>query len=158
MSPQAKPEIMVQYRRETIEAAWDDVTSLSQRHYEEIASYPDIPLKPDYNGYIQLEEKGRALCYTARVGHELIGYAVYIVCTHLHYSTSLQAYGDLVYVAPEWRRGRVANNMLDVAEDELKQVGVDVLTYHVKLDHPVLGVLLKRRGHRAIETIFSKRL
>ena len=135
-----------------------------QRHWAEIAHYPDIPLDVDIAKY-ELSEKQETLrVYTARLNNGasspliLIGYALFFVGPNPHYKGSLQAVEDVLYVDPEQRKGRVGLDLIRYTEAELRREGVQAVYHHVKIYHPALGILLAKEGYDAIDTIWGKRL
>jgi GNAT superfamily N-acetyltransferase len=159
----------VTYQREPCAAIWDEVAPLLERHWHEVAHYQDIPLAVDRAAYERADAGGFLRCFTARlpalpqlVGDPrpgaLIGYAAYLVGPNWHYRMSLQAKQDVVFLAPEHRRGRVALRLLALADEQLKAEGIQAVYHHVKLAHPRLGRLLEHLGYEAVETIWAKRL
>lgn len=148
----------VVYQRERVHELWGEIPPLLREHYDEIASYPDIPLDPDVDFYCRLEDAGVLRCYTARESLEgLIGYAVFLVGPNPHYRTSLQARCDVVFVTPGQRRGRVGLGLLTHAHASLIAEGVQVIAHHVKRAHPQLGEVLARLGFEPLETNYMLR-
>lgn len=146
------------YQRERAHELWADIPPLLREHYDEIASYPDIPLDPDVDLYCRLEDAGVLRCYAARESLEgLIGYAVFLVGPNPHYRTSLQARCDVVFLTPGQRRGRLGLGLLRHAHAALIAEGVQVITHHVKHAHPALGAILARLGFEPLETNYMLR-
>ncbi|MGH2517811.1 MAG: hypothetical protein ACRDHP_19365, partial [Ktedonobacterales bacterium] len=52
----------------------NEMTPLLRSHYDEIAFYKDIPLDPDWDGYLRIQATGSLRVFTARAGDALIGY------------------------------------------------------------------------------------
>lgn len=148
----------VVFARELFASFYADAKPLLQKHWQEIATFLDIPLDPDEARYQEAEDSGALRIYTMREGEMLIGYAVFVVCTNAHYSGSLQAVQDIVFVDPDYRRGGTGLKLLRYAERELRLEDVEVIYHHVKLAHPRLGSLLERMGYSPNETIYAKRL
>lgn len=146
------------FQRESAETLWEEILPLLQKHYDEIAKYKDIELSPDVDLYNEIELKGKLRCYTVRKDLELIGYAVFLVHHHLHYSKSLQAVQDVVYLDPSHRGGRTGLKLLRYAEEQLKSEGVEIVMHHVKLEHPALGVLLEYMGYEKMEIIYARKI
>lgn len=133
------------YAEETLATALKDMKPLLVKHWHEIAWRQDkIPLDPDYTRYQQLEILKYLRIYTARKeSGELIGYALWIVTTLSHYKQTLCAANDIVYV-DEAHRGGVGVRLLQFSETELKKLGVQVMSLHIKkvLDwSPLAGAL-----------------
>jgi GNAT superfamily N-acetyltransferase len=148
----------VTFQRENLENFLDDARPLLERHWAEIAEYGDIALDPDVDRYQTLENAGCLRIYTLRLDHRLIGYAVFLLSAHLHYKSSTHAYGDVLFIDPEHRRGLLATRLIEYTETELRKDGVQVVHHHVKVQHPALGVVLGRMGYRHVEQNFQRRL
>lgn len=134
----------------------DEVQPLLAEHYDEIAHFKDIPLKPDFHRYQILENGGNLKIYTARDdAKKLIGYAIYIVNKNLHYSDSLQAVQDILFIR-KGNRG-TGGRLIKFADAELRKIGVQPIYQHVKLKQN-FGKLLERMGYEAVEIIYVKRL
>lgn len=151
-------EAPVSFCRERIADVIGEIKPLLQAHWEEIAHYPDIPLKPDYDRYMAAEYKGQLRIFTARKGHTLIGYAIYAVAHGMHYSNCLVAVQDVLYLDPAYRRGRVGWRLIEHADNVLQAEGVGVVVQHQKIAHPALGQLLERMGYEQQDIIWTRRL
>lgn len=148
----------VTFQREPIRALWAELWPLLVAHWEEIATWPDIPLDPDREAYAEADDAGLLRLYTARdAAGLLVGYAAYVVRTHLHYRHSKQAVQDVVYLRPECRRGRIGRQLLEYGDAQLAGEGVQVVYQHVKLTHN-FGPLLERLGYEHVENVYARRL
>lgn len=156
MNAQLKPQ--PQFARESSDTVINEIAPLLENHWAEIAHYPDIPVGVDYDAYLRIEAKGALRIYTIRVGIELVGYALFTVNHSLHYSSSLQARQDVLYLDPTYRRGRVGWKFIAWCDTQLKAEGVQVVHQHAKIAHPQLAVLLPRLGYEAVDVIWSRRL
>jgi len=145
----------MQYQRETVRDTYEEAKPLLVEHYLEIAHYQDIPLEPDYASYASLEDAGITRVYTARNEGELIGYAVFFVRKNIHYSSSLQAIQDIIYIHPKYR-GQ-GGRFIVWCDAQLKAEGVQVVYHHVKASHN-WGPLLERIGYQLIDHIYGRRL
>lgn len=143
--------------KEDVRAIWDELQPLLRAHYLEIAHYQDIELKPSKADYAALAEAGALRCYTGRIDAALVAYAVFFVRPNLHYSGSLQAYQDVLYLAPDKRRGLAGVRLIRYAEKCLAQDGVQVVHHHAKLKTD-FGRLLERIGYEPMDAIWVKRL
>lgn len=152
-------EMQVTFGREQAGSIFDEIKPLLRAHFEEIAHYKDIPLNPDYGRYFEAEHHGQLRIYTARYHGTLIGYAIYFVRPSLHYRDSLQAHQDILYLAPEHRRGGVGRGLIDHADGALRQEGVQVVIQHVKHKRELnFGPLLKRIGYEFMDELWTRRL
>lgn len=147
----------MQFARESIATVIDEIGPLLLAHWEEIAQYPDIPLNPDFDFYKASEMHGQLRIYTARHERELVGYAIYIVAPALHYSKSLQAKQDILFLKASYRHGRAGWRLIEFADDHLRTEGVQVVYQHVKAEHD-FGPLLERIGYTFCDKLYSRRL
>lgn len=150
----------VSMQPELIKPLWPELEPLLVRHKDEIAHYPDIALNVWKEKYEEAEASGLLRVFTARSVPEfqLIGYEIAWCGPNLHYRDSLQARQDVLYLAPEWRRGGLGQRLVRYADQRLKDFGAQVNYHHVKIAHPALGKLLERDGYEAVEIIYAKRL
>lgn len=145
--------------RESYVEAVGDVRPLFREHFEELATYQDVPLDPDFDLYRAGDDAGTLRIYTARtVDGGLVGYAIYWVRGHPHYRSTLWAVSDIILVRKEYRNAGLGNSLFDFVEKSLADEGVEVIYTMAKLAHPELSFLLEARGHARNEIIHAKRL
>lgn len=161
----AAAHIMSVYARETIADVLAEIKPLLEAHYREIAHFQDIALKPDYPRYAQAEERGTLRIFTARTSvpgamawhHKaLIGYAIYFVTPSLHYSDSVQAHQDILFVHSDFRRSTVGLRLIRHADEALAGEGVQIIYQHSKAAHSI-GPVLERQGYELVDEIYAKR-
>lgn len=146
----------MKFQMEKLCDSLEEAKPLLQQHWAEIAHYKDIPLNPDYDSYAKLEQLGRLRIYTARDDQQkLIGYAVYILDHALHYKQILVAKQDIVFVVPN-RRG-VGVFLLRYCDEDLKKIGVHMVSHHVKAAHN-WGKALEIMGYELQDLMYTKRL
>lgn len=146
------------YQRETFAEAYPDAKPLLEKHWAEISSNLDIALDVNVEAY-EASEKGDMLrVYTAREDGVMVGYVALFVHKGLHYQQSIQATQDVFYVDPDHRGKMLGVRLIKYVEGQLKGEGVQIITQHVKLKHPALGMLLERSGYTAVEKLFQKRI
>jgi GNAT superfamily N-acetyltransferase len=144
------------YSPERLDEARPELDALIVDHYREVAHYQDkIALAPMWKTYEALERSGELILMCCRKEGVLIGYACWFLKNHLHYADCLCAYNDVIYLAPEQRRGRVGLRLIDESEYLLKCLGVDRILWHVKPSHDWSPVL-KRKGYQLEELILGK--
>lgn len=148
---------MTTFQRETMQAVLREIEPLLQMHWEEIAHFKDICLAPDFGRYEAMERAGVLRIFTARRNGELIGYAVFMVCPSLHYRGSVQAAQDILFVAPQYRAGRVGVAFIMFCDDQLRDEGVQVSLQHVKAAHD-FGPMLVKLGYQLVDLIYARRL
>lgn len=145
------------FQREGIHTLWPEIWPLLIAHWQEIATWKDIPFDPNTEAYEALEQARMLYVFTARVDAELVGYAAYIVRTHLHYQSSTQAYQDVLYLAPEHRRGGTGRELIEFADQELAKEEVQVVYQHTKTAQD-FGPLLERIGYTLVEKVYARRV
>lgn len=146
----------MKFGKEPLQVIVDEGWDLFKKHYEEIAHFKEIPLNPDVASYLALEAAGRLQVFSARgEGNELVGYALFIVNKNLHYSSSLQASQDIIYIRPE-NRG-CGREFITYCDNQLKELGVEVSYHHVKVAHN-FGPMLEKLGYKAVDIIYGKKL
>ena len=134
----------------------EEAKPLLYKHWKEIAHYKDIELNPDYDFYLKAQVAGMMRSYSARDdGGKMIGYAVYFIKRHVHYSQTLWAQQDIIFFDPE-RRGQ-GLRFLAWCDEELRKVGVDIVSHHVKLAHD-FSRALERIGYEKQDIILTRRL
>lgn len=149
----------LQLQREKLADCWDEMVPLVRAHYHEVAHFQDIPLEPDKATYLAVEASGQFRFFTARVDGALIGYSAYFVRHNVHYAGSLQASEDVLFLAPEHRKGGLGREMIAYADDALRAEGVQVVMRHVKADPRLnFGRLLERVGYTLVDHIYARRL
>lgn len=150
---------MITYQQERYADVIDEMKPLLERHYEEVAAYKDrIKFNPDYAGYEAMDALGILDIFTARdtdANNALVGYCVSFVNAHPHYSDHVYAVNDVVYVDPDYRHGEVAPEMISRLEKRLEEMGVSVMTFHMKTYKP-FRTLMESLGFDEIESMYSK--
>lgn len=147
-----------QYAVETYDQVVGEIEDLIELHWREIAHWHDIPLKPDWEAYERMAAQGSLRIYTVRTAtSRMIGYAVFFVRHNVHYSTSLQAVQDILFLLPAHRGAAVGAGLIKYAEADLRALGVQVVYHHVKHAFD-FGPLLDRLGYERVEHIMARRL
>lgn len=148
----------VKIQRELFNQVVDEIKPLLEKHWKEVANYrDDIKLEPDWQRYEALENNGALLILTARRDDVLVGYSVFIISNHLHYTSCKVGANDILFLLPEERKGRVGMKLIMESEKVLKQVGVNRVIWHVKKE-PDFSPLLKHLGYEHEEIVMGKLL
>lgn len=145
-------------QRETFAETIEEMWPLLEKHYREISHYPDIELDPDIKRYLEHEANGTLRVFTVRKDCALIGYALFFIAYNMHYSKSLQAIQDVIYLDPASRGGKTGFRLLEYCEDQLTYEGVQVIYHHVKDKHPALGRILESMGYEITDHLYARRL
>jgi GNAT superfamily N-acetyltransferase len=148
----------IKFQRESLSSVRSEIIPLLEKHWEEIAVNRDkIKLNPDWEVYEALEVAGNLGIYTARLDGKLVGYFVVIAERHIHYKDHIFAANDIVYLDPDYRKGMVGARLMKFAEEDLRNIGVSVLTINTKVHKP-FDHLLERMGFTLKERVYSKYL
>ena len=134
-----------------------EMTPLLMAHKDEICLYEDFVFNPDWDLYKYLESNNTLRIFTARENGVLIGYAGYSVEHNLHYSDVLHASQDVLYLKPDRRGAMVGVKLIKYADEQLAQMGVKLVSHHVKVNND-FGPLLERMGYNLAEKIYERRL
>jgi GNAT superfamily N-acetyltransferase len=149
----------ITYQVETFDQVVEDIKPMIQHHYEEIATDKHVkPLDPDWGKYQAMEEAGVLRIFTARdhvepvlevpeVPPVLVGYFISVVSPGLHYQQTMMALNDIMYVAPGYRGSTVGYRLIKHAAEDLKNLGVHILTIHMKTDYPFRNLLIRLGFH-----------
>lgn len=141
---------------EKYDDCFEEVLPLLQDHYEEVAMYQDnIELNPDYSKYKELCDNGALHIVTARDEGELVGYFISIIVDHIHYKDHKYALNDIVFLKQHYRNQRSGVGLFQYAENALKDLGVSVITIHMKTKLP-FDALCKGLGYDYAERNYSK--
>ena len=146
----------MRYQQEFLAMVEDDIRPLIQRHWEDIALNKDkIKLNPDWDAYHTLEQAGVLKIFTAREGDLLVGYFVVIIQYNMHYKDHLFASNDVIFLHPDYRKGRTGIKLIQFAEKCLKEDGVSVLAINTKVHKP-FDNLMQFLKFSLVERIYSK--
>ena len=146
------------YAQEKYDEVIDEIKPLLEAHYAEIAKHKDIPLSPDWALYKTLESIGALKIFTCRSEHldnSLIGYGIYFVKHHIHYSTCLVAQQDILFIRKDYRGKGM--RFIGWCDDQLRAMGVQMTIQHVKATHN-FGPMLERMGYELMDLIYTRRL
>lgn len=150
------------FQREALNDVIGEIGPLLTRHWHEVAHYHDIPLTPNWAAYAQLQALGALRIYTGRDDGKdrlLIGYSVFTVHQGVHYALSSEADEDLLFVLPEYRKGRFGLKLMQFAERELEAEGVQLIKRRTKVTERLnFGAMLERMGYEPIDVVYGKRL
>lgn len=147
---------MYTFQEEKVKDILPEISDLLEAHWEEVAWYKDkVPLKPDYDRYLQMEELGMVHAATVRYDGELVGYDINFVAPSLHHSSTVYASNDIIFLHPLHRGGGTALKLIAFAEEKLKEMGVSVVSLNMKVDKPFVS-LAERAGFAKQEYVYSK--
>lgn len=151
------------FQWEKFSAIARELPPLFKLHWNELAlNKEEIPLEPDWGRYFQYETLGILYILTVRSDGVLVGYAFSLVGPHLHYASTLWGQTEMFWLQPAFRRGLTGVHMLREVEGGMRQLGVKVHHFPIKLhflsERGTIGRLFERLGYKPIETVYGKRL
>lgn len=149
---------MITYQKDTVENVFRDIGETFVKHHEEVESFAEeVPLDIDRGQFEALEAAGVLHTISARDDRELIGYYVSMIMPHSHHKGSLFAVNDILYINPEYRSSGIAAEMITFAEKDLREMGVVVMAFSMKVSHPFKN-LAEHLGFEETDIVYSKYL
>lgn len=158
----------VAFARESVAEVRAEVSVLMHLHWNEVGHYADLPLNPDFDRYLQLEQAGVLRIYTARLQRipwkaNLRGYAVYLVAPGLHYRHTLVAQQSTLYLHPALRKGLSGLKFIKWTERQLEAEGVELFLQHVKAKHSprraaAFCAMLQRQGYELQDYVLTRKV
>jgi GNAT superfamily N-acetyltransferase len=135
----------------------EEFKSLIELHYQEIALHKDsVPLDPDWDRYAAIDATDNLMIVTARnEKQELIGYSVFFITPHIHYKSTIVASNDILYLHPDYRKGRVGIRLLKDSETACRHRGVNKILWHIKFAKDFRNILY-RLGYLDEDAIVGK--
>lgn len=159
-----RPEIVWSSIDFGLERGLEDMLTLD---WEEVENgRDDTPLAINWPHYRRLEREGVLRPAYMLAGGKLIGANIWFVHCPPHHSLTKWAVNDLIYLDPEHRRGFNGVRLISECESPLRDLGVKLILYTVKLHRRLgpesnrgsVGMLLRRLGYEPFEESFAKRL
>ena len=138
-----------------------EVAPLHLLHYNETeVEYLDHPYNPNYDSYIAMEEDGRFVQFTCRIGLKVVGYLQYYIFRDQHTQQALQAREDAFFLHPLVRGQKIAPQFLAYAEDALRALGCHYvgMTSKAPVGAPDIGPFLESRGYKPVAVYYAKKL
>lgn len=153
----------LEYAWEPLAALLDDgLAEIVATHWDEVAVHrEEMPLSVDWEGYAEDEERGLLRLMSARRGEELVGYASYFVIKHRHYSTTIHALNDAIFVLPGVRGAGIG--LIRAVEKSLAAQASPRwvrIVYHAKMhvakERGTFARVFEALGYNAFETCHDK--
>lgn len=131
---------------------------LIQEHWDEVAKNKELMiLKPRYEVYRDLDNKGNLINLFAFVDGKIVGYSINILSYHLHYADLYTAMNDIIFITKEYRDTPLGLRLIAETEKACKEAGVKLMLWHAKEDS-ALAKILPRRKCKVQDIVFSKQL
>jgi len=122
---------VITYSEESFEDLWPKMQEIIQTNWEEVGSFKDRPVDPDYDRACQFQNAGMLLCCAAWDGDRLVGYILDTIQTHPHYKTLLMAQCDTHFILKEYR-AKCARGLTRFVEKLEKEMGVEARVTRAK--------------------------
>lgn len=139
----------------------DEIRVLHEAHFNETETeYLDADFEPDYAQYKALENDGRFVCFTVRIGGQMVAYLQYYIFRDLHTQQIQNAREDAFFVHALARSKKVGGNLLAYAEGALTQLGCRYIgmTSKAPIGAPDIGPFLEKRNYRPVAIYYTKKL
>jgi|SRR3990172_6984321 len=148
---------MLIFSRERLVTIYEEMFPLLQAHYKEIAWCKDkISLEVDRERYFAMNDDGLLLCFTGRNSKgKLLAYSAFFLSYHPHYNSTKFAVNDVIFVDPSIRDTGNGTNLINYCESELKSLGAQVITWHIKASMD-WSPLVERLGYEPSDRIWQK--
>lgn len=120
----------------------DGLRELLRAHWEEAeVDRHCVPLAVDWDHYREMEAAGTYRIISARDGGRLVGYSSFSLTRLARYMSSIVAIGDILYLAPEARRGWNGVRLIRATVNAMKESGAVRANYGI-----TTGARIGRRG------------
>lgn len=145
----------MKFSRELASELVDELPPLNELHYREVYPGAAVPLKVDYDRYLEAEKHGGFLMYAVRdLDNRLVGYAGFATYRHGHTGIAC-AQCDIIFIRKE-KRG-IGKEFISWIERDLKENKIEKIIYHVPINAKWQGAL-EVQGYSPWETIYHKDL
>lgn len=133
-------------------------TALFASHYEELATNKKLmKLDPDWDVYYKMESLKKILIIAAFEGNKIVGYSVNLLSNNLHYKDLFMCQNDILYIHPDYRKGRAGYQLIKETERQASELGCRFMLWHAKKD-TALEQLMPRMDYKVQDIIFSKEI
>ena len=144
----------VTYQKERFIDIMAELPPLFVAHDHEVHTEKEaLPLNPHWAGYLTSEQRGSLHIVTARDNGKLVGYVFLFVNLSFQISR-LIAITDLIYLAPEYRRGFEGVKMLKKAKEMARSLDA-VKLYLIAHGSEGLERVFSRLGASKAETVYA---
>ena len=146
----------MKFSKEKISDCLEEAKPLLDLHYKELVEFPEIPLDPDFDHYIWMENHRLNRCFVVRDDNgRMVGYSVFTLSPHRHYRSQTVACMDVLFIREDARG--CGGHFIKFIDKELKEEGINFLGYSVNAKHNY-SIILERMGYRLIDLVFIKKV
>ena len=147
---------MIEYLLEPFANIADYVFKNQHEHYKDASGMVShyIP-EVDWNYYLQASAARQCVAITARNDGKPVGYSVFFISYDPNHKSIMEATNSGIFVERAYR-GRVSLQLINKADQYLKEMGVHEINYLVKDDR--IGKLLARYGYKNDHKLWSRHI
>lgn len=144
---------------EPVDAIYHEMDELLHDYFARTIASEGVPeLRMNWTVYMQLNNAGNLLCFTARdENDELLGFVMYHIYPHLHHMGMLCAACDIVAVHVDERGNGVGAQLMEYAEPLLRNRGVQLVTHQFRTCYKVEPLFIKQ-GYKLFEQTYMKEI
>jgi GNAT superfamily N-acetyltransferase len=107
-----------------------ETEAVQQAYWEEVAGpFHAFPPDVDWKTYMLAQQTGRLIVICARVGGVLKAGCFVVTTPHPHYACIASGL-PLLFVHPDYRKGREGLRLVKMAEEEASKVGAQLMMTH----------------------------
>jgi GNAT superfamily N-acetyltransferase len=140
--------------RENYSDVMYELDDLHQRHHKEVDLF-GLPLEVHRELYLNSERLDTGRLYTIRNQSKLVGYSMFFIFAHGHHKSSIHAKQDVLFIDKDYRG--IGLKFMRYFENQLKKDGVNFIHQAVPKIND-WSPILRRKGYRELETIYTKEL
>jgi GNAT superfamily N-acetyltransferase len=137
-----------------------ELQTLFYSHWQSLGAFKDkMPLSPNWKMYAALETLGELLCVVARINKKIVGYYIARVGPCLHYSSTISAQMDIMWVDDKVRNHGIGIKIFQFVENELKNRGTQIWYSNSKIigpHHNSMDKLLKWMNFTPVDMYYGK--
>jgi len=140
----------------------DGVEDMMAAHWQEVCGYKaEAPLSFDWSRAHRHHRIGLLRCYRLDKDKRFIGYNFFVISPQYYHAMTTWAFNQGIYIMPEERKAGAGTFIIRQAEEELKKLGVKIVSYHDSAHHDnsgLLGRMLERLGYQKDAELYGKAL
>jgi GNAT superfamily N-acetyltransferase len=149
----------VNVHTEQVDSVFHELDDLLEDYFARTVAKEGLPpLRMNWLAYIELNNRGDLILFTAR-DHwdDLLGFVMYHIHPHLHHMGVIGAACDILAVNVDQRNNGIATELIERAEPVLRNRGVQYVTHQFRTCYDVKP-LFPKLGYKLIEQGYMKEI
>ena len=144
---------------EQVDAVYHELDDLLHDYFARTIAQEGLPpLRMNWSAYIELNNRGNLLCFTARNDDDdLMGFVMYHIHPHLHHMGVIMAACDILAVNVDDRGQGIGTELVEYAEPMLRNRGVRHIIHMFRTCYDV-EPLFPKLGYTLFEKSYIKDL